>query len=72
LASPLDEYLRIGEIEDYGPQGLQVESAAEQIERIALQTRFLDFPTGLQLPGRWNAVEAAAAQGRNPTEARRI
>ena len=36
LVSYLDDYLRINEIEDYGPQGLQVESDNEQIERIAL------------------------------------
>ena len=27
LVSYLDSYLRIGEISDYGPQGLQVETA---------------------------------------------
>lgn len=32
----LDNYLRIGEIEDYGPQGLQVEAENEEIGRIAL------------------------------------
>lgn len=36
LITYLDDYLRIGEIEDYGPQGLQVEAEAGQIERIAL------------------------------------
>lgn len=36
LVSYLDDYLQIGEIKDYGPQGLQVETANEQIERIAL------------------------------------
>ena len=32
----LDDYLRIGAIEDYGPQGLQVESENTGIARIAL------------------------------------
>ena len=32
----LDGYLRIAEIEDYGPQGLQVESDNQQIGRVAL------------------------------------
>jgi dinuclear metal center YbgI/SA1388 family protein len=32
----LDTYLNINEIQDYGPQGLQVESANEEIKRIAL------------------------------------
>ena len=32
----LDDYLRIGEIEDYGPQGLQVEADDAGIERVAL------------------------------------
>jgi dinuclear metal center YbgI/SA1388 family protein len=32
----LDGYLRIGEIEDYGPQGLQVEADNTEIGRVAL------------------------------------
>lgn len=36
LVSYLDDFLRIGEIEDYGPQGLQVESDNRAITRIAL------------------------------------
>ena len=36
LVSYLDEFLRIAEFKDYGPQGLQVESAAEEVQRIAL------------------------------------
>ena len=36
LVSYLDSYLRIGEISDYGPQGLQVETANQEVKRIAL------------------------------------
>lgn len=36
LVAYLDEYLRINEITDYGPQGLQVESNNKSVERIAL------------------------------------
>lgn len=36
LISYLDDYLRIAEIGDYGPQGLQVETENEEIRRIAL------------------------------------
>lgn len=36
LVKFLDDYLRISEIPDYGPQGLQVEAERSQIGRIAL------------------------------------
>ncbi|MFW6097716.1 MAG: Nif3-like dinuclear metal center hexameric protein [Chloroflexota bacterium] len=36
LTNYLDAYLRIDEIDDYGPQGIQVEAATEEIERVAL------------------------------------
>jgi dinuclear metal center YbgI/SA1388 family protein len=36
LLTYLNEYLRIDEIDDYGPQGLQVETENETIRRIAL------------------------------------
>jgi dinuclear metal center YbgI/SA1388 family protein len=36
LVSYLDEYLHLNEIEDHGPQGLQVEAEAGPIRRIAL------------------------------------
>ncbi|MCP4356762.1 MAG: Nif3-like dinuclear metal center hexameric protein [Chloroflexi bacterium] len=36
LVSYLDDYLHINEIDDYGPQGLQVETANDDINRIAL------------------------------------
>ena len=36
LVNYLDSYLRIAEIADYGPQGLQVETANDKVNRIAL------------------------------------
>ncbi len=36
LVTYLDKYLRIAEIKDYGPQGLQVESGNDEIMKIAL------------------------------------
>lgn len=36
LTAYLDEYLRLAEIADYGPQGLQVETENENIRRVAL------------------------------------
>ncbi|MCB0010310.1 MAG: Nif3-like dinuclear metal center hexameric protein [Anaerolineales bacterium] len=36
LISHLDEFLRINEYADYGPQGLQVEAARDEIKRVAL------------------------------------
>ena len=36
LVSYLDDYLRIADIADYGPQGLQVETTNSQVNRIAL------------------------------------
>lgn len=36
LIDYLDAYLRIAEIPDYGPQGLQVEAEGQYVERIAL------------------------------------
>jgi len=36
LVAYLDDYLHIGEIADYGPQGLQVETANTKVKRIAL------------------------------------
>ena len=36
LVTYLDEYLRVGQIDDYGPQGMQVEAAHDSVARIAL------------------------------------
>lgn len=36
LTNYLDQYLRIAEISDYGPQGLQVEATSDTVKRIAL------------------------------------
>lgn len=36
LVNYLDDFLNIGAIDDYGPQGLQVEAAGEDVQRVAL------------------------------------
>lgn len=54
LVNYLDTYLRIDEIDDYGPQGIQVEAPADEIERIALA---VDTSPAV--------IEAAAAWGAN-------
>ena len=36
ISQYLDQYLRIGEINDYGPQGLQVETDNRDVQKIAL------------------------------------
>lgn len=36
LVDYLDEYLRIGDIADYGPQGLQVETDNDTVQKVAL------------------------------------
>lgn len=36
LLTHLNAYLKIDEIDDYGPQGLQVEAATQQVQRVAL------------------------------------
>lgn len=38
LVNYLDEYLRTSAIADYGPQGLQVEAAGDDVQRVALST----------------------------------
>ncbi len=52
LITFLDDYLGIHEVEDYGPQGLQVEAEADDIVRVALAV-----DTGPQV------IEAAASWG---------
>lgn len=52
LTNYLDTYLRIDEIDDYGPQGIQVEAATEEIERVALAVDTAP-----------DVIEAAAAWG---------
>ena len=51
LVSYLDRYLRIGEIADYGPQGLQVEVEKEEISKIALAVDV--SPAIIQAAGAW-------------------
>ena len=53
LISYLDDYLQINEIKDYGPQGLQVESEGEDIDKIALM---VDVSiAGIQASVEWGA-----------------
>lgn len=54
LTNYLDAYLRIDDIDDYGPQGIQVEAATEEIERVALAVDTAP-----------DVIEAAAAWGAN-------
>jgi dinuclear metal center YbgI/SA1388 family protein len=53
LIEYLDEYLRIGEIADYGPQGLQVETENEEIVRIALAVDVA--PVVIEAAAAWEA-----------------
>lgn len=53
LVKYLDDYLRIKEIKDYGPQGLQVETANENIERVALAVDA--GPAVIEAAAGWNA-----------------
>ena len=48
LITHLDNYLHLADIKDYGPQGLQVETANETINRIALAV-----DARQELVGRW-------------------
>ncbi len=53
LSAYLDNYLRIADIKDYGPQGLQVESANNEIKRIALAVD--TAPAVIAAAAAWNA-----------------
>ena len=53
LLAYLDNYLNIAGIEDYGPQGLQVEAENEQINRIALAVD--TSPAAIQAAAGWQA-----------------
>ena len=53
LITYLDNYLRIADIKDYGPQGLQVESANNEIKRIALAVD--TAPAVIAAAAAWNA-----------------
>jgi dinuclear metal center YbgI/SA1388 family protein len=53
LVNYLNEYLRIGEIKDYGPQGLQVETDNQEINRIALAVDA--GPAVIEAAAEWNA-----------------
>ncbi|HEX6385476.1 MAG TPA: Nif3-like dinuclear metal center hexameric protein [Anaerolineae bacterium] len=53
LVNYLDDYLRISEIADYGPQGLQVEADNEAIARIALSVDAA--PAVIEAAAAWKA-----------------
>ena len=53
----LDNYLNIAGIEDYGPQGLQVEAENDNIDRIALAVDTGKGLTSLQLRAGGRVVE---------------
>jgi len=53
LVSYLDDYLRINEIEDYGPQGLQVDSGKSNVNRLALAVD--TAPAVIQEAAAWRA-----------------
>ncbi len=53
LVSYLDDYLRINDIEDYGPQGLQVDSGRSSVSRLALAVD--TAPTVIQEAAAWRA-----------------
>lgn len=53
LVEYLDEYLRIAEIDDYGPQGLQVEADTEELNRVALAVD--TAPPAIEAAAAWEA-----------------
>lgn len=53
LVTYLDGYLRIGEIQDYGPQGLQVEAANDHVQRVALSVD--TSPPAIEAAAAWGA-----------------
>lgn len=53
LVAYLDTYLRISEIKDYGPQGLQVETDNTAVERVALAVDVA--PTIITAAAQWGA-----------------
>ena len=53
LTDYLSTYLRIDEIEDYGPQGLQVEAAGDEVQRLALAVD--TAPAVIEAAAQWDA-----------------
>lgn len=53
LVSYLDDYLQIAQIDDYGPQGVQVEAASDSVDRIALAVD--TSPATIQAAAAWDA-----------------
>lgn len=53
LITYLDNYLQIAHIEDYGPQGLQVEASSKNVQQIALAVD--TSPATIEAAARWPA-----------------
>ncbi len=53
LVAYLNDYLRIHDVDDYGPQGLQVEADNQTVERIALAVD--SGPAVIEAAAGWNA-----------------
>jgi dinuclear metal center YbgI/SA1388 family protein len=53
LVNYLDNYLRVAEIKDYGPQGLQVETDNQEINRVALSVDAA--PQVIEAAAEWGA-----------------
>ena len=53
ISQYLDQYLRIGEINDYGPQGLQVETDNRDVQKIALAVD--SAPAVIEAAAEWGA-----------------
>ena len=53
IVTYLNDFLRVSEIADYGPQGLQLEAENEQIERIALAVDV--SPAVIKAAAKWEA-----------------
>lgn len=53
LVDYLDKYLRVADIADYGPQGLQIETENENVRKIALSVDV--SPAGIETAVAWQA-----------------
>lgn len=53
IVAYVDDYLRLAEFKDYGPQGLQVEAGAEDVQRIALSVDVA--PPVIETAAAWGA-----------------
>ncbi|MFO7681080.1 MAG: Nif3-like dinuclear metal center hexameric protein, partial [Chloroflexota bacterium] len=53
IVAYVDDYLRLAEFKDYGPQGLQVEAGAKDVQRIALSVDVA--PPVIEAAAAWGA-----------------